>query len=216
MRKATRKMTSVIMAAVVIAGIALGAGFLIRFIRGVELPSLEPDFYVLYGDRKIKGDAYGERLPFAETIKFGCKYKVGILDKFNFFESNKKTPTTGYDVKVTAAESNSFIYLANGQGMEFNSELDLTDYFNVKKEDDYFTLKIPKKGIEEILWRLTGNYAAAPFDPRVKIKNEELEDKDYFVITVKSGDGKMVINISFGMLYIPVTDISFSETRIII
>ena len=122
-------------------------------------------FYLSYGDQTIMDTASGFVLDPFEENRFDVHYT---------FDENKKN---AYEVEIKGNDTYSFTYTVNGEEYNFDSSVDLTECFDVKKSDTFFTVK-GSETLESLL-----------------IPDSVPDTGDFFVMTVKSTtqDSKITI-----------------------
>ncbi len=135
-------------------------------------------FYLTYGDQSIMDTTSGFVLNHYDENRFDVHYT---------FDDKKKN---AYDVEIKGNDEYSFTYTVDGEEYEFDGDLDLTKYFNITKDETFFTID-GKFNINSILMaRHNGAEVVLP---------ENLpEHAEYFIMTVKSTtqDSKIVIYLA--------------------
>lgn len=162
------KIVAWVLAILLIAGVA---GVIVYFVAKEE----GADYYVEYNGEKYLGNAEGGKL----DITSGKEYR---------FEVKSLTgETVNFDVKVTSNPANNFEYTVDGKLCVWNGSdekaNDYTGIFNVQKDETGFTMNVPKQfGIYDILqWKYPGQ----------TVDSGSLEAKDYFLLTVSSGESNV-------------------------
>ena len=132
-------------------------------------------FYLSYGDQTIMDTASGFVLDPFEENRFDVHYT---------FDENKKN---AYEVEIKGNDTYSFTYTVNGEEYNFDSSVDLTECFDVKKSDTFFTVK-GSETLESLLMRRHNG-------AEVVIPDSVPDTGDFFVMTVKSTtqDSKITI-----------------------
>ena len=131
-----KKKVSKIIAYVLLAAVLImTAGMLLTFTRGGTTSF--KTFYAEHNGKKLFGDEQLSLTP-GEEHRFDVKYTFDA-----FVEEEEKE----YSVSIITfgREENQFTYTANGQpyGFDETTEVDVSEYFNLKKEEDHFTMELP-------------------------------------------------------------------------
>lgn len=111
------------------------AGLVLTFTRGGTTSF--KTFYAEHNGKKLFGDEKLSLVP-GEELRFDVKYTFDAL-----VDEEEKD----YSVSIITygTKDNQFTYTANGQpyGFDATTEVDISDYFNLKKEEDHFTMELP-------------------------------------------------------------------------
>lgn len=132
-----KKKVSKIIAYVLLAAVlVMTAGLVLTFTRGGTTSF--KTFYAEHNGKKLFGDEQLSLVP-EEELRFDVKYTFDAL-----VEDEEKD----YSVSIITygTKENQFTYTVNGQpyGFDEKTEVDVSDYFNLKKEEDHFTMELPK------------------------------------------------------------------------
>ena len=130
-----KKVSKIIAYVLLVAVVVMTAGLLLTFTRGGTTSF--KTFYAEHNGKKLFGDEQLS-LPGGEEQRFDVKYTFDA-----FVEEEEKD----YNVSIITCgtKDNQFTYTVNGQpyGFDETTEVDVSDYFNLKKEADYFTMELP-------------------------------------------------------------------------
>ena len=131
-----KKKVSKIIAYVLLAAVLImTAGLVLTFTRGGTTSF--KTFYAEHNGKKLFGDEKLSLVP-GEELRFDVKYTFDAL-----VDEEEKD----YSVSIITygTKENQFTYTANGQpfGFDATTEVDVSDYFNLKKEEDHFTMELP-------------------------------------------------------------------------
>lgn len=131
-----KKKVSKIIAYVLLAAVLImTAGLVLTFTRGGTTSF--KTFYAEHNGKKLFGDEQLSLVP-EEELRFDVKYTFNAL-----VEDEEKD----YSVSIITygTKENQFTYTVNGQpyGFDATTEVDVSDYFNLKKEEDHFTMELP-------------------------------------------------------------------------
>ena len=132
-----KKKVSKIIAYVLLAAVLImTAGLVLTFSRGGTTSF--KTFYAEHNGKKLFGDEQLSLVP-GEELRFDVKYTFDAL-----VEDEEKD----YSVSIITygTKDNLFTYTVNGQpyGFDEKTEVDVSEYFNLKKEEDHFTMELPK------------------------------------------------------------------------
>ena len=132
-----KKKVSKIIAYVLLAAVLImTAGLVLTFTRGGTTSF--KTFYAEHNGKKLFGDEQLSLVP-EEELRFDVKYTFDAL-----VEEEEKD----YSVSIITygTKENQFTYTVNGQpyGFDKKTEVDVSEYFNLKKEEDHFTMELPK------------------------------------------------------------------------
>ena len=130
-KKVGKIIAYVLLAAVLI----MTAGLVLTFTRGGRTSF--KTFYAEHNGKKLFGDEKLSLVP-GEELRLDVKYTFDAL-----VDEEEKD----YSVSIITygTKDNQFTYTANGQpyGFDATTEVDVSDYFNLKKEEDHFTMELP-------------------------------------------------------------------------
>lgn len=131
-----KKKVSKIIAYVLLAAVLImTAGLVLTFTRGGTTSF--KTFYAEHNGKKLFGDEKLSLVP-GEELRFDVKYTFDTL-----VEDEEKD----YSVSIIThgTKDNQFTYTVNGQpyGFDEKTEVDVSEYFNLKKEEDHFTMELP-------------------------------------------------------------------------
>ena len=130
-----KKVSKIIAYVLLVAVVAMTAGLLLMFTRGGTTSF--KTFYAEHNGKKLFGDEQLSLTP-GEEHRFDVKYTFDA-----FVEEEEKE----YSVSIITfgTEENQFTYTANGQpyGFDETTEVDVSEYFKLKKEKDHFTMELP-------------------------------------------------------------------------
>ena len=130
-----KKVSKIIAYVLLVAVVVMTAGMLLTFTRGGTTSF--KTFYAEHNGKKLFGDEKLSLVP-GEELRFDVKYTFDA-----FVEEEEKE----YSVSVITfgTEENQFAYTANGQpyGFDETTEVDVSEYFKLKKEKDHFTMELP-------------------------------------------------------------------------
>ncbi len=180
----SKSIFSIIITLIVVAVLAALVAFVMYYTNNFTTDLTT--FYVQHGSQEIRHDV--GRMQFEKGVyyTFKVKYPLG-------FPSSEKGERFKVGVEVT--ESGKEIeYRVDGSVTRlYPKSPEVTNSFDIEKNDDGFTFCIPKATtLKEII-------RAAYADKEVMdIPAVDLTAKDYFYLTVKSYDGKTAIRIGFG------------------
>ena len=133
-------------------------------------------------------------------------YRFDIVYPFNFLNKEQK----GYSVKVVPnVKAETAEYVIDGNFYSFTEIRDVTKAFNIRCEETYFTLSIPKdftiKNVLETIYP----------DKTIEIDDEYLtSDEPFYTLIITSYDGSKQCNINFGIVDGLVKDVTLDITRI--
>lgn len=135
------------------------------------------EFSVGFNDTVIKAPLTGQILPFNEELRFNV-----------YYDYHKLCREKRYDYTVKVLPIGNFDFTVDGNTFAWSQEEDITDYFTVKKFDNYFTMVIPGN-VYDVLSLIY---------PSSEIVVSELDQAlDYYKLEVTSHDGKSILSISF-------------------
>lgn len=140
-------------------------------------------FYVKVRGETILNDKEHYEIAVNEEYHFDIGYTLGFLNK------DKKL---GYHVKIAPniTDETKFDFTVNSVKYGYEGETDLTQGFDIKQYDDYFTL-MATKDLLDILQMLYPDKALTD------IPNAIDSDKDYFTLLIYSEDETTRIAINF-------------------
>lgn len=167
----------IIYALIILALIGI-LGFIIYFTGGFTTDFT--GFYTTVDGKDVLSTGNGFRMKENDPLKVEVKYVF----------ASPNDEAKGYTVKVVpnAIDGKDFDFTLNGDKYSYQSEQDLTAGFDIKQEDDSFTIA-PKGNLTEIL------SAVYPNDTI-----EDCADKGYenmFTLVVTSYNGKAEVRINF-------------------
>lgn len=130
-----KKVSKIIVYVLLAAVLIMTAGLVLTFTRGGTTGFRT--FYAEHNGKKLFGDEELSLVP-GEELRFDVKYTFDAL-----VEDEEKD----YSVSIITygTKDNQFTYTVNGQpyGFDATTEVDVSDYFNLKKEEDHFTMELP-------------------------------------------------------------------------
>ncbi len=157
-------------------------------------------FYVKVNDETIMTENGGYVLTMEEPLTVDVKYTFEDMTEENL----------GYDVKVvpnTTSETN-FDFYVDGEAYSFGAETDLTEGFNIVKNESSFTIA-PKGSIKNILGSVYEGYEIQVYPDLIDFS------QDLFKIIVTSHDGSSEVFLTFGVENIIVDGLVLDQTEII-
>lgn len=131
-----KKKVSKIIAYVLLAAVLImTAGLVLTFTRGGTTSF--KTFYAEHNGKKLFGDEKLSLVP-GEELRFDVKYTFDAL-------VDEEEKDFSVSIITYGTKDNQFTYTANGQpyGFDATTEVDVSDYFNLKKEEDHFTMELP-------------------------------------------------------------------------
>lgn len=142
-------------------------------------------FYV-ENNGQILSDNNEIAIPCGEDIRFDCKYTFGFLSK---------KETKGFNVKVipNITDETDFDFTVDGQPYSYSGEKDLSGLFNITKNDNAFSINIPKGTTMQSL--LSSIYS----DKVVIVPDTVIMNKPYFSIVISSYNDKVSYNIKLNL-----------------
>lgn len=173
-----KSMISLISALVIIAVIAAVIGIVYRFTNGFN-----EDFKTFYLERD------GEQILMSDTetsFKCGQSYRYEVKYTFDSGDAEPK----GFNVKVMPNTDLAFSFTAGGKQYPYADAKELTDAFDIVKEDGAFTISIPIEfSLKSVLEKVYG-------------KEVEVEDRGGYLYTlvVSSYNDRVTYNIDFGII----------------
>ena len=167
----------IIYALIILALIGI-LGFIIYFTGGFTTDFT--GFYTTVDGKDVLSTGNGFRIKENDPLEVEVKYVF----------ASPNDEAKGYTVKVVpnAIDGKDFDFSLNGDKYSYQSEQDLTAGFDIKQEDDSFTIA-PKGNLTEILSTVYPNDTIG-----------DCEDKGYenmFTLVVTSYNGKAEIRINF-------------------
>lgn len=167
----------IIYALIILALIGI-LGFIIYFTGGFTTDFT--GFYTTVDGKDVLSTGNGFRMKENDPLEVEVKYVF----------ASPNDDAKGYTVKVVpnAIDGKDFDFSLNGDKYSYQSEQDLTAGFDIKQEDDSFTIA-PKGNLTEILSTVYPNDTIG-----------DCEDKGYenmFTLVVTSYNGKAEIRINF-------------------
>ena len=180
-----KKKVSKIIAYVLLAAVLImTAGLVLTFTRGGTTSF--KTFYAEHNGKKLFGDEQLS-LPGGEEQRFDVKYTFDA-----FVEEEEK----GYSVSIITCgtEDNQFTYTVNGQpfGFDENTEVDVSEYFNLKKEEDHFTMELPADfSMASVLGYIHGGKAIEV------AKSVDISAGWYFALKIQSYNEESTIILPF-------------------
>ena len=167
----------IIYALIILALIGI-LGFIIYFTGGFTTDFT--GFYTTVDGKDVLSTGNGFRMKENDPLKVEVKYVF----------ASPNDEAKGYTVKVVpnAIDGKDFDFTLNGDKYSYQSEQDLTAGFDIKQEDDSFTIA-PKGNLTEILSAVYPNDTIG-----------DCEDKGYenmFTLVVTSYNGKAEIRVNF-------------------
>ena len=144
------------------------------------------DFKTFYV--KVRGETIlNDKENYEVSVNDEYRFDVGYT--FGFFNKDQKL---GYRVKIkpNITEETKFDFTVNGEKYGYEGETDLTQGFDVKQYDDYFTLTATKD-LPDILQALYPNKMLTD------VPNAINSGQDYFMLLIYSEDETTRIAIKF-------------------
>ena len=172
------KWSKIIIYALIILALIGILGFIIYFTGGFTTDFT--GFYATVDGKDVLSTGNGFRMKENDPLEVEVKYVF----------ASPNDDAKGYTVKVVpnAIDGKDFDFSLNGDKYSYQSEQDLTAGFDIKQEDDSFTIA-PKGNLTEILSTVYPNDTIG-----------DCEDKGYenmFTLVVTSYNGKAEIRINF-------------------
>ena len=172
------KWSKIIIYALIILALIGILGFIIYFTGGFTTDFT--GFYATVDGKDVLSTGNGFRMKENDPLEVEVKYVF----------ASPNDEAKGYTVKVVpnAIDGKDFDFSLNGDKYSYQSEQDLTAGFDIKQEDDSFTIA-PKGNLTEILSTVYPNDTIG-----------DCEDKGYenmFTLVVTSYNGKAEIRINF-------------------
>lgn len=172
------KWSKIIIYALIILALIGILGFIIYFTGGFTTDFT--GFYATVDGKDVLSTGNGFRMKENDPLEVEVKYVF----------ASPNDEAKGYTVKVVpnAIDGKDFDFSLNGDKYSYQSEQDLTAGFDIKKEDDSFTIA-PKGNLTEILSAVYPNDTIG-----------DCEDKGYenmFTLVVTSYNGKAEVRINF-------------------
>ena len=172
------KWSKIIIYALIILALIGILGFIIYFTGGFTTDFT--GFYATVDGKDVLSTGNGFRMKENDPLEVEVKYVF----------ASPNDDAKGYTVKVVpnAIDGKDFDFSLNGDKYSYQSEQDLTAGFDIKQEDDSFTIA-PKGNLTEILSTVYPNDTSGA-----------CEDKGYenmFTLVVTSYNGKAEIRINF-------------------
>ena len=172
------KWSKIIIYALIILALIGILGFIIYFTGGFTTDFT--GFYATVDGKDVLSTGNGFRMKEKDPLEVEVKYVF----------ASPNDDAKGYTVKVVpnAIDGKDFDFSLNGDKYSYQSEQDLTAGFDIKQEDDSFTIA-PKGNLTEILSAVYPNDTIG-----------DCEDKGYenmFTIVVTSYNGKAEVRINF-------------------
>lgn len=172
------KWSKIIIYALIILALIGILGFIIYFTGGFTTDFT--GFYATVDGKDVLSTGNGFRMKENDPLEVEVKYVF----------ASPNDDAKGYTVKVVpnAIDGKDFDFSLNGDKYSYQSEQDLTAGFDIKQEDDSFTIA-PKGNLTEILSAVYPNDTIG-----------DCEDKGYenmFTLVVTSYNGKAEIRINF-------------------
>lgn len=139
----------------------------------------------------------GERIFSSENrmqFRRGSKYRFDV----NYTFDVGKGEVRDYTVKIVANAEYSFDYIVDDERLSWKGEEEITQAFNLQKEDSFFTLTLPDdftaRGVLQSL------YAGKEIelDPA---KDEELKEKYLYTLVVSSYNEAVIYTIDFSVYF---------------
>ncbi|MBR5124870.1 MAG: hypothetical protein IKU90_07030 [Clostridia bacterium] len=172
------KWSKIIIYALIILALIGILGFIIYFTGGFTTDFT--GFYATVDGKDVLSTGNGFRMKENDPLEVEVKYVF----------ASPNDEAKGYTVKVVpnAIDGKDFDFSLNGDKYSYQSEQDLTAGFDIKQEDDSFTIA-PKGNLTEILSAVYPNDTIG-----------DCEDKGYenmFTLVVTSYNGKAEVRINF-------------------
>ena len=172
------KWSKIIIYALIILALIGILGFIIYFTGGFTTDFT--GFYATVDGKDVLSTGNGFRMKENDPLEVEVKYVF----------TSPNDEAKGYTVKVVpnAIDGKDFDFSLNGDKYSYQSEQDLTAGFDIKQEDDSFTIA-PKGNLTEILSAVYPNDTIG-----------DCEDKGYenmFTLVVTSYNGKAEVRINF-------------------
>ena len=172
------KWSKIIIYALIILALIGILGFIIYFTGGFTTDFT--GFYATVDGKDVLSTGNGFRMKENDPLEVEVKYVF----------ASPNDDAKGYTVKVVpnAIDGKDFDFSLNGDKYSYQSEQDLTAGFDIKQEDDSFTIA-PKGNLTEILSTVYPNDTIG-----------DCEDKGYenmFTLVVTSYNGKAEVRINF-------------------
>lgn len=184
-------MIALISALVIIAVIAAVIGIVYRFTNGFN-----EDFKTFYLERD------GEQILMSDTeteFRNGQAYRYEVKYTFDSGDAESK----GFSVKVMPNIDLAFSFTAGGKQYSYADAKELTDAFDIVKEDTAFTISFPAKfSLKSVLEKVYG-------------KEVEVDERGghLYTLVVSSYNDRVTYNIDFGIV-ITVTGIETNKGSI--
>ena len=174
---------------IITAALVLGViGFLAHFTNGFtgELTT----FYITHNGEDIMSDK-----PYYE-FTFNSENKVEVKYTFDKLMGERKL---GYNVQIVPyiSKQTDFEYKVGEKYYKYKDVEDLTEYFEIYKEDNYFTVR-QSKDLPEILSKMHGAEAT-------DVPNAVGGSNTYFTLIVSSEDGAAEIKVNFTLIEFSLT-----------
>ena len=156
-------------------------------------------FYVEYNGHHLPAES-------SDIYSQNMEYKFDIVYPFGFIDKEQK----GYDVKVIPnANAEAVLYVIDDRYYSFRDLNDITSAFKITKEDDSFTLSIPKDfTIKTVLEKIYP-------DKTIEIDEEYLNyDEAFYTLIISSYNGANQYTVNFGIVDGLVKGVSLDITKI--
>ncbi len=178
------KIVLVVVAVVALVAVALAVTFIARYTENFK--SKFSTFYVVHADTTITTDKSGY------ALELNKEYRFDVGNAFEFLGKS----ASGYDVKIlpNATTETNFTFEGADNTYNFTAVPDLTEQFEVIREDDHFTVR-PTKLLHEVLASTYGESLTGI--PTANFKH------DYLKIVITSKDETNVINLTFNVVVYP-------------
>lgn len=186
---------SYILTVVVIIGLLLfSIGFISRFTN--SFTSDFKTFYVEYNGKKITSDC--------KDVLFECgaTNKINVYYSLEFLDNEKKDYTVQVLPNVT--KENDFEYIVDEEKYLFSGIGDLTEYFEIEKDEDSFTIKATMDVFKILKKKYEGK----------NVTYTETDGKNLLKLVIGNADNSVKISMAFTVTE-QVEDIRFNKENII-
>lgn len=127
MKKAGKVIGYILLIALLIAGV----GFFWRYTNGFNEDF--KTFYLEYGGERILTSSSALDLTGGTEARFDVKYTFDLAEK----------EPRGYSVKIAANAEEDFDFRVDGKNYAWSRQTDITEAFDIERDDDYFVLNLP-------------------------------------------------------------------------
>lgn len=160
-----------------------GVVFVFRLVGGLN--NGLTDFYIVIDGVEVR------------QTEFECTFNTDkeYLVECKYLSSKILDDKTGYMVKVVPniTDDTNFSYFKNGISYNYESVKDITDGFNIKKEETSFTITFSKEDNPITILQKTLKNESITTDEKFDY------DKSYYTLVVTSVDGNETYNVNFNI-----------------